>query len=87
MNVIPGSYLEGLAAHGRAASEKGKLPALLEVNADADRAVPVPVKAGCGMVHHCMTLHQTDPKPFHLETVERWSSITCLRVREIATAR
>ena len=61
MNVIPGSYLEGLAAHVRAESEKGKLPALLEVNADADRAVPVPVKAGCGMVHHCMTLHQTDP--------------------------
>ena len=61
MNVIPGSYLEGLAAHGRAESEKGKLPALLEVDADADRAVPVPVEAGSAMVHHCMTLHQTDP--------------------------
>ena len=61
MNVIPGSYLEGLAAHGRAESEKGKLPALLEVKADVDRAVPVPVKAGYAMVHHCMTLHQTNP--------------------------
>lgn len=61
MNVIPGSYLEGLASHGRAESEKGKLPALLQVNADVDRAVPVPVKAGCVMVHHCMTLHQTNP--------------------------
>ena len=61
MNVIPGSYSEGLAAHGRAESEKGKLPALLQVDADVDRAVPVPVKAGCVMVHHCMTLHQTNP--------------------------
>ena len=61
MNVIPGSYLEGLAAHGRAKSEKGKLPALLEVKPDVDRAVPVPVEAGCAMVHHCMTLHQTNP--------------------------
>lgn len=61
MNVIPGSYLEGLAAHGRAESEKGKLPALLQVDADVDRAVPVLVEAGCAMVHHCMTLHQTNP--------------------------
>ena len=61
MNVIPGSYVEGLAAHGRAESEKGKLPALLEVKPDVDRAVPVPVEAGCAMVHHCMTLHQTNP--------------------------
>ena len=61
MNVIPGSYLEGLEAHGRAESEKGKLPALLQVDADVDRAVPVPVAAGCAMVHHCMTLHQTNP--------------------------
>lgn len=61
MNVIPGSYIEGLAAHGRAKSEKGNLPALLQVDADIDRAVPVPVEAGCAMVHHCMTLHQTNP--------------------------
>ena len=63
MNVIPGSYSEGLAAHGRAESEKGKLPALLQVDADVDRAVPVPVAAGCVMVHHCMTLHQTQSEP------------------------
>ena len=61
MNVIPGSYLEGLAAHGRAETEKGKLPALLQVKPDVDRAVPVPVEAGGAMVHHCMTLHQTNP--------------------------
>ena len=61
MNVIPGSYIEGLAAHGRAKSEKGNLPALLQVDADIDRAVPVPVEAGSAMVHHCMTLHQTNP--------------------------
>ena len=61
MNVIPGSHLEGLAAHGRAVSTKGNLPALLQVEADARRAVPVPVAAGHAMVHHCMTLHQTHP--------------------------
>ena len=61
MNVIPGSYVEGLAAHERAKSEKGNLPALLQVDADVDRAVPVPVEAGSAMVHHCMTLHQTNP--------------------------
>ena len=58
MNVIPGSYLEGLAAHGRAESEKGKLPALLEVDADADRAVPVPVE--CWMCDGS-SLHDTSP--------------------------
>ena len=63
MNVIPGSHLEGLATHDRATSEKGALPALLEVEADANRAVEVPVKAGHAMVHHCMTLHQTNPNP------------------------
>ena len=60
MNVIPGSHLEGLTSHGRAKSEKGELPALLEVDADETRAVAVPVKAGYVMVHHCMTLHQTN---------------------------
>ena len=60
MNVIPGSYLEGLSSHGRAESEKGKLPALLQVDADVDRSVAVPVRAGHVMVHHCMTLHQTN---------------------------
>ena len=61
MNVIPGSHLEGLSSHGRAKSEKGELPALLQVNADESRAVAVPVDAGYAMVHHCMTLHQTNP--------------------------
>lgn len=61
MNVIPGSYLKGFAAHRRAESEKGKLHALLQVDADLEHAVPVPVEAGYAMVHHCMTLHQTNP--------------------------
>ena len=61
MNVIPSSHLEGLTSHGRAKSEKGELPALLEVDADETRAVAVPVKAGYVMLHHCMTLHQTNP--------------------------
>ena len=61
MNVIPGSYLAGLAAHERAESEKGNLPALLQVDAEVNRAVSVPVEAGYAMVHHCLTLHQTNP--------------------------
>lgn len=61
MNVIPGSHLEGLTSHGRAKSEKGDLPALLQVEVDETRAVAVPVNAGYAMAHHCMTLHQTDP--------------------------
>lgn len=61
MNVIPGSHLEGLVSHGRAETERGEVPALLQVAADAGRAVPVPVAAGHAMVHHCLTLHQTEP--------------------------
>ena len=61
MNVIPGSHREGLAAHERAMTEKGKLPALLAAKVDTERAVAVPVKAGHAMVHHCLTLHQTNP--------------------------
>ena len=61
MNVIPGSHLEGTPDHGRAATEKGQLPALLEADVDENRAAPVPVKAGFGMVHHCLMLHQTNP--------------------------
>ncbi len=65
MNVIPGSYLAGLASHGRAKSEGAEVPALLQVDADAERAVSVPVEAGCAMVHHCMTLHQTNRNRSH----------------------
>ena len=61
MNVIPGSHLENAPNHDRAVSEKGKLPALLQANVDENRAVPVPVKAGYAMVHHCLMLHQTNP--------------------------
>ena len=61
MNVIPGSHREGLAAHERAMTEKGKLPALLTAKVDTKRVVTVPVKAGHAMVHHCLTLHQSNP--------------------------
>ena len=61
MNVIPGSHLENAPDHARAVSEKGELPALLQANVDENRAAPVPLKAGCGMVHHCLMLHQTNP--------------------------
>ena len=61
MNVIPGSHLESAIGHERAQSEKGNLPALLEADVDERRAVAVPVKAGFGMVHHCLMLHHTRP--------------------------
>lgn len=61
MNVIPGSHLESAAGHNRARSEKGDLPALLEAEVDEARAVPVSVKAGYAVVHHCLMLHQTNP--------------------------
>ena len=61
MNVIPGSHRKEPAAHERAMTERGKLPALLTAKADTESAVAVPVKAGHAMVHHCLTLHQTNP--------------------------
>ena len=65
MNVIPGSHLETAPTHDRAVSERGQLPALLQANVDENRAAPVLLKAGCGMVHHCMMLHQTNPNRSH----------------------
>lgn len=61
MNVVPGSHLAGEADHGRAETERGKLPALLQAKVDASHAVAVPIKAGHCMMHHCLTLHQTNP--------------------------
>ena len=61
MNVIPKSYTEGGLDHTRAKSEEKELPALLMANIDDSQAVPVPLLAGHGMVHHCLTLHQTNP--------------------------
>ena len=61
MNVIPGGHLEGAANHARTESERGKHPALLTAEVDAMRAVPVPIKAGYAMVHHCLMPHQTHP--------------------------
>ncbi len=61
MNLIPGSHLEEAAAHAQAKTQKGNLPALLEAEVDASQAVPVPIKAGYALVHHCLTLHQTHP--------------------------
>jgi len=61
MNMVPGSHRLGAVGHGRAQTDRGQLPALLSVDVDAAKAVPVPIKAGHGLVHHCQTLHQTNP--------------------------
>lgn len=61
MHVIPGSHRLGAVEHYRARTSRGELPALLTTEIDPSRAVPVPVKAGFGMVHHCQTLHGTPP--------------------------
>ncbi len=61
MNVIPGSHLEKRPNHSRATQKGQELPALLSVDVSDDRAVPIPLKSGYGMVHHCLTLHQTKP--------------------------
>ena len=61
MNVIPKSHVGGRLDHSRAKSEGKELPALLTTNIDNNQAVPVPLLAGHGMVHHCLTLHQTNP--------------------------
>ena len=37
------------------------LPALLSVDVNEDYGISVPLKSGFGMVHHCLTLHQTNP--------------------------
>ena len=60
MNVIPGS-LSSRTDHSRAQEEGQELPALLSVEVDNSQSVPVPLKAGHSMVHHCLTLHQTHP--------------------------
>ena len=61
MNVIPGSHLTSRIDHSRAQEEGQELPALLSVEVDNSQSVPVPLKAGHSMVHHCLTLHQTHP--------------------------
>ncbi|MCA1595842.1 MAG: phytanoyl-CoA dioxygenase family protein [Chloroflexi bacterium] len=57
MRVVPGSHLAGLAGHQRA----GQYIAQLKADADESLAVPVPLPAGSGMFHHCLTLHSTKP--------------------------
>ena len=58
--------------------------------ADADRAVPslaqswVPTDAGWFIIVNDSSTKQTDPTASCSETVERWSSIKCHRVRETA---
>ena len=56
MQLIPGSHRE-VAAHATSSSTT----ALLEVAADASKAVTVPVCAGAFLLHHCQTLHYTAP--------------------------
>jgi phytanoyl-CoA hydroxylase len=57
MWVVPGSHRAGEAGHQRA----GQYIAQLKADADESLAVPVPLPAGSGMFHHCLTLHMTKP--------------------------
>jgi ectoine hydroxylase-related dioxygenase (phytanoyl-CoA dioxygenase family) len=61
MNVVPGIHLERQPNHSRAQDEGQELPALLSVEVGDSQSVPVPLKAGHAMAHHCLTLHQTHP--------------------------
>ncbi len=61
MTMVPGSHRDGAAGHERAATEKGQNPALLMAEVDESKAVPVPIEAGYGLLHHCRTLHSTAP--------------------------
>jgi ectoine hydroxylase-related dioxygenase (phytanoyl-CoA dioxygenase family) len=57
MRFIPGSHKAGEVGHQRA----GQYIAQLKADADESLAVPVPLPAGSGVVHHCRTLHNTQP--------------------------
>ena len=61
MNVLPGSHLEEPHNHIRSKQEQQELPSLLSVDADESQSVSIPLKAGYAKVHHCLTLHQTNP--------------------------
>ncbi len=57
MHVIPGSHVSGEVEHSR--SEVGDR--MLTTQIDENKAVPIPLSAGCAMVFHCLTLHATRP--------------------------
>jgi phytanoyl-CoA hydroxylase len=57
MRFVPGSHKAGEVGHLRA----GQYIAQLKADADESLAVPVPLPAGCGVFHHCRTLHNTKP--------------------------
>jgi ectoine hydroxylase-related dioxygenase (phytanoyl-CoA dioxygenase family) len=57
MRFVPGSHKAGEVGHMRA----GQYIAQIKADADESLAVPVPVPAGWGLVHHCRTLHNTKP--------------------------
>ena len=61
MIVIPASHVDGQVSHSRAKTGDRELPALLFTDANESKAVSVPLKAGHAMVHHCLTVHQTQP--------------------------
>lgn len=56
MQVIPGSHLKP-ARHGATATSD----VLMETEVDEARAVVVELPAGGAMLHHCQTLHYTQP--------------------------
>lgn len=57
MWVVPESHKAGEVGHQRA----GQYIAQLKADADETLAVPIPLPAGSGMIHHCRTLHRTKP--------------------------
>ena len=57
MRFVPGSHKAGEVGHMRA----GQYIAQLKADADESLAVPAPMPAGWGLVHHCRTLHNTKP--------------------------
>jgi len=61
MIVIPASHVDEQVSHSRAKTGDRELPALLFTDADESKAVSIPLKAGHAMVHHCLTVHQTQP--------------------------
>jgi len=62
MIAIPASHVAGgHVSHSCAKTGDRELLALLFTGADESKAVSVPLKAGHAMVHHCLTVHQTQP--------------------------
>jgi hypothetical protein len=60
LHFIPGSHLEEVRAH-RHVGDDANVHALFTEDADASRAIAVPLSAGGATFHHCRTLHSSGP--------------------------